>query len=234
MTARTLLVFPPKFGLPSASPFSTKALILLEMAGLDYEARSGNPTKAPKRKLPVLIEDGKTIADSFFIRRHLEIRHGIDFDQGLSGPERAVATAMIALAEERFYFASMAERWLYPENQALLPQMMDDVPKPVRGLVTRLVIRSVRKALDGQGHGRHTREEGIVIGRTAIDAFAGQLGDKPFLMGDAPTGADASLYPMLMGSRAEPFQTGLREPIEAHANLVAYCTRMAERFPLPT
>ncbi len=233
MTDRTLLVFAPKFGMPSASPFSTKAMLLMEMAGLSYETRGADPTKAPKRKLPVLLEGGETITDSFFIRRHLEVRHGIDFDAGLSAAERAVSTALIALAEDRLYFASMAERWLYVENQARLPELLDTVPAPIRGIVTRLVIRSVRKALDGQGHGRHTREEGAEIGRSAIDAFAAHLDDKPFLMGEAPSGADASVYPMLLGNLSDGFRSRLRAPIEAHANLLAYRDRMAARFPLP-
>ena len=234
MSERILLVFPPRFGLPSPSPFSTKAKLLLEMAGLDYVAKTGNVLKAPKKKLPVLIENGRTIPDSHFIRRHLEREHGIDFDRGLGEADRAVALALAALAEDRLYFAAMAERWLYPENQASLPQLMDLVPGPVRGLVTRMVIRQVRRDLHGQGHGRHTREEGLQIGREAIDAFAAHLGDRPFMMGAQPTSADASIYPMLANLRTPVIQTRLRAAVEARPNLVAYCGRMAERFPLPT
>ena len=233
MTDRILLVFPPKFGLPSVSPFSTKAMILLEMAGLDYVAKAGNVVKAPKKKLPVLIEDGRTIPDSHFIRLHLEREHGADFDPGLSEAERAVSTALVALCEDRLYFAGMAERWLYPENQATLPQLMDLVPKPIRGLVTKMVIRQVKRDLHGQGTGRHSREEGLTIGRECIDAFAAHLDDKPFMMGPEPTSADASIYPMLIGNRSAAFQTALSGAIEAHPNLIAYCERMDERFPLP-
>lgn len=236
MTDRTLLVFQPAPGQPSASPFSTKAMILLEMAGLAYETRIGNPTKAPKRKLPVLIDDGQTIPDSNFIRRHIETRYGTDFDAGLDVRERAVALAMIALAEDRLYFVGLAERWLYPENRPALVEMMkgSGVPAPIAGPVTRMVTRSIRKSLEGQGHGRHSREEGLAIGRGAIDAFAAQLGHRPFLMGDEPTGADAAVYPMLSGNLAPSFETDLKGMVRAHANLVAYTERMAERFALPT
>ena len=236
MSDRTLLVFPRAPGLPSASPFSTKAMILLAMAGLDYEAKPGNPQKAPKRKLPVLIDRGEKVPDSGFIRRHLEQHYGADFDAGLDERERAVAAAMVALAEDRLYFASMAERWLYPENRGPLVEMMkgSGVPGFMAGPVTALVTRSVRKSLDGQGHGRHSRREGLVIGQSAIDAFAAQLGDRPFLMGEEPTGADASVYPMLLGNLAPSFETGLRHMAEGHANLVAYVERMRDRFPLPT
>ena len=236
MADRTLLVFPPAPGLPSASPFSTKAMILLVMAGLDYEAKPSNPQKAPKKKLPVLIDGGETVPDSGFIRRHVEAKHGHDFDAGLDERERAVAVAMIALAEDRLYFAGMAERWLYKENRGALVEMMkgSGVPAFMAGPVTGLVTRSIRKSLDGQGHGRHSRREGLVIGQAAIDAFAAQLGDRPFLMGEEPTGADASVYPMLLGNIAPSFETGLKHMVEGHANLMAYVERMRARFPLPT
>ena len=231
---RLLLVFQPAPGLPSASPFSTKAMILLEMAGLDFETKVGNPTKAPKRKLPVLIEGGRTIPDSHFIQRHLETEHGAQFDAGLSEAERAVATALVALAEDRLYFAAMTERWLRPENRGALQEMMrgSGVPALLVGPVTSLVARTVRRALDGQGMGRHSRDEALLIGRECIDAFAAQLGDKPFMMGDEPLGVDASVHPMLLGCRAPSFTTRLVDFIEAHPNLLDYAERMRERFPV--
>ena len=235
MTELVLHVFPPLRGLPSASPFSTKALILMEMTGLPYEARhERDPRGQPKGKLPVLRDGDEVIPDSHFIRRHLEARHGAEFDAGLSEAERATSAGMIALAEDRLYFVAMAERWLHPENQASLPELFAHVPGALRGLVARLVIRSVRRDLHGQGTGRHGRDEALEIARTAIDAFAGQLGGKPFLMGEAPTGADASVYPMLIGSRSPAFRSALRGMVEGHPSLVAYCDRMAARFPLPT
>lgn len=233
MTTRTLLVFPPKFGLPSASAFSTKAMLLMEMAGLDYTRSAGDSTKAPKKKLPVLIDGDKTIPDTHFIRVHLEETYGVDFDEGLTPSERAVATAMISLAEDRLYFVGMAERWLYPENRAALHDMLDAIPKPIRKPVVGIIIRSVTRDLRGQGTGRHSRDEAAVIGRTAIDAFAAHLADKPFMMGNAPTSADASVYPMISSLTVDGFETRLRGAVEAHPSLMAYIERMQERFPLP-
>ena len=236
MADRTLLVFAPAPGEPSVSPFSTKAMILLTMAGLDYETKVGDSTKAPKKKLPVLIDGDETIPDSGFIRRHLETHYGVDFDAGLDARERAVATAMVALVEDRLYFAGLAERWLHNDNQAALVTMLrrSGVPGPIAGLVTNIVRRSIRKTLHAQGHGRHSREEGLRIGREAVAAVASQLGDRPFMMGDEPTGVDASVYPMVSSNIAPSFETALKAVIEAHPNLMAYVERMGERFPLPT
>ena len=230
---RTLLVFQSGFGLPSLSPFSTKAMILLAMASLDYTPKLGNPTKAPKKKLPVLVDGGETIPDSHFIRLHIERHYGVDLDEGLDARERAAGAALTALAEDRFYFSALAERWLLPENRpALIATMTGVVPDPLRGVVTGLVARSIRKTLQAQGLGRHSREDALRIGRECIDAFAAHLGDRPFMLGSEPKSADASIYPMLSGNLVDAFRTPLKDAIKAHSNLLDYCERMRERFPV--
>ena len=79
----TLYTFGPTRTLPDPSPFVTKALVLMKMAGLPYQAKTGGLRGAPKGKLPFLDDDGQKIADSSFIRMHLETRHRIDFDRGM-------------------------------------------------------------------------------------------------------------------------------------------------------
>ena len=231
---RTLLVFPPIFGLPSASPYSTKAMILLTMAGLDFRSRPADPRKAPKGKLPVLIDGGRTIPDSHFIRRHLEREYGHDFDAGLDARERAVATAMTALVEDRLYWVGISERWLYPENKVPVLEMLGMVPAFAREFVRRLIARDIRRDLRGQGMGRHSREEALEIAEDVVATLAAQLGDRPFMMGNEPTGLDATAYPMLAGCMTPAFETRLRDMVAAHPTLVAYCARMGERFPFPT
>ncbi len=65
-----------------------------------------------------------------------------------------------------------------------------------------------------------------------MDAIAAFLADKPFLMGETPCGADASVWSMVAGVIYDMFDTGLRAAAERHANLVAYRDRgMARWFP---
>ena len=75
----TLHVFGPMFGLPDASPFCTKAHVLLKMAAFDYRVDTQSFNKAPKGKLPYIIDDGKVVADSTFIRWHLEKKIRVRF-----------------------------------------------------------------------------------------------------------------------------------------------------------
>src|SRR5205823_1488916 len=79
-TMITLYTFGPAFGLPDPSPFVTKAEILLKMAALPYRTDSTGFRKAPKGKLPYIDDDGERVADSTFIRLHIEKKYGFDFD----------------------------------------------------------------------------------------------------------------------------------------------------------
>ncbi len=73
----TLQSFGPAFGLPDPSPFVTKVEVLLKMAGLPYEVDTGGLKKAPKGKLPYIVDDGQIVADSPLIRWHLEKKYRV-------------------------------------------------------------------------------------------------------------------------------------------------------------
>src|SRR5215467_6184299 len=100
----TLYTFGPAFGLPDPSPFVTKAEILLKMAGLPYRTDTTGFRNAPKGKLPFIDDDGERIADSTFIRLHIEKKYGFNFDGGLDQEHRAIAWAFEKLAEDNLYW----------------------------------------------------------------------------------------------------------------------------------
>jgi hypothetical protein len=78
----TLYTFGPYFGLPDGSPFVIKAMLLLKFAGLEYSENRGGYGKAPKGKLPYINDGGLIVADSTFVRFHIEKKYGFDFDAG--------------------------------------------------------------------------------------------------------------------------------------------------------
>ena len=84
----TLYEFAEGFGLPEISPYVTKTEVQLRMAGLGYVKAQAAPMASPKGQLPWIEDDGEAIADSHFIRLHLERKYGVDFDEGLSASER--------------------------------------------------------------------------------------------------------------------------------------------------
>ncbi|WP_316149112.1 glutathione S-transferase C-terminal domain-containing protein [Cupriavidus sp. BIC8F] len=227
----TLYTFGPAFGLPDASPFVTKAEMLLKLAGLPYQARRGSLRRAPKGKLPYLDDMGRIVADSTMIRWHIEKTYHIDFDAGLSAAERGIAWAAEKLMEDHLYWAVARVRWLDQANFDKGPaQFFRGVPAPVRGLVERLVRYKVRKTLWGQGLGRHSEEDLVALASKGVTSIADILGDKPYLMGNAPCGADATLFAFAGSLLCPVFDTPIRTAAEGHANLVAYMERMRAEF----
>lgn len=227
----TLYSFGPAFGLPDPSPFVTKVEILLKMAGLAYDVHTGGFSKAPKGKLPFIADDGETIADSTFIRWHLEEKYRVDFDHGLTKEQRATAWAFEKMLEEHLYWTVVHARWTDDANFVKGPRtLFSAVPAPIRPFVLASIRRQIRRALYGQGVGRHSGDEIVALGTRSIDALADFLEAKPFMMGAQPAGLDATAFAFLAGVLCPLFELKLRGAAERHDNLRQYVGRMTDRF----
>lgn len=223
--------FGPALGLPDASPFVTKVELLLKFADLPYRLVEGKSLRAPKRKLPLIEDAGRIVADSTFIRWHLEQAHGIDFDAGLSPAERAIAWAFERLLEDHLYWALVHDRWIDETNfRAGLANFFRRFPWPVRAPAAWFLRRAVRHRLHEQGMGRHSPAEIAELAAASIDALAAQLGEKPYLMGDRPCGTDATMYAFLLGAQAPVFSGRLADAARRHPSLMAYTARITARF----
>ncbi|MGO4302571.1 glutathione S-transferase family protein [Cupriavidus sp. RAF12] len=227
----TLYTFGPAFGLPDASPFVIKAEMLLKLAGLPYQTGRGNLRRAPKGKLPYLDDMGRIVADSTMIRWHIEKTYHVDFDKGLTPTERGVAWAVEKLLEDNLYWAVARVRWLDEGNFDRGPALFfKSVPAPLRGLVTRLVKRKIRQMLWAQGLGRHSDEDAAAMAIQGVTSIASILGDKPYLMGDRPCGADATLFAFAASLLCPMFETPIRTAAASYPNLQAYLARMRAQF----
>jgi len=227
----TLYTFGPYFGLPDASPFVIKAMLLLKFAGLAYSEDRGGFGKAPKGKLPYINDGGLVVADSTFIRFHIEKKHGFDFDSGLDAAQKATAWTIEKMCEEHLYWALVASRWIYGANFAKGPaQFFKVVPMPFRPIIQRLIRRKVKKALKSQGFGRHTSGEQAELAIADIKALATLIGDKAFVMGEKPCAADATVFAFVASFLAPVFETPIRTAVERHANLIGYRDRILRRY----
>jgi glutathione S-transferase len=227
----TLYTFGPAFGLPDASPFVTKAETLLKMAGLPHRTDTEGFSNAPKRKLPYIDDEGKRIADSTFIRWHIEKKYRFDFDRGLTPEQRATAWAFGKMAEDNLYWALVHARWTSDANFYKGPaQFFRKVPAPLRPVVMALVRRKVRKSLYAQGMARHSSEEIATLATRSIDSIADFLADKTFFMGSEPVGVDATIFAFLAGTLCPVFDTPIRTAAERRDNLKHYVARMTARF----
>ncbi|MBL8564492.1 MAG: glutathione S-transferase family protein [Hyphomicrobiaceae bacterium] len=223
----TLFIFGPAFGLPDPSPFVTKAEVLLKMSGLPYQTKRADVRKAPKGKLPFIKdESGAVIADSTLIRFYLEHNRNVDFDKGLSPADRGAAWMIEKFCEDHIYWIVMRERWQIRENFEKGPKhFFDPLPAPLRPLVISMVNRQFRRNLWGQGLGRHSATELDEIAARGINGLADFLGDKDYLMGAAPCGADATVWSAVFGILCPHFESATRAVTEQHPNLVAYAER---------
>ncbi|MEL7047486.1 MAG: glutathione S-transferase family protein [Pseudomonadota bacterium] len=210
-----------------------KAEVLLKMSEQPYTTAECDPTKAPKGKAPVLIDDGVQVPDTTFIRMHLETKYGIDFDAGLNDADRSIAWAFEKLCEDNLYWIILWERWMVDQNFEAGPiAFFKSVPKALRKIVIALVRRQVKRDLHGQGVGRHSRDERMAIAERGIEAISHQISDKPYLMGDHPCGADAVVFGTITNMLPEIFDTKVRAITEGHPNLIAYRDRcMARWYP---
>lgn len=228
----TLYTFGPAFGLPDPSPFVVKADVLLKMSGIDYSIDNTVIfKKSPKGKLPYIEDNGRFIGDSTFIRWHLEQKYHFDFDKHLSAQAKGIAWSVERLLEDNLYWMLVGIRWCDDANFARGPAIFfSKVPWLIRGLVKKIMRRQVAKSMKVHGVGLHSQQDILAIATKNIEAIAVILGDKPYLMGDAPCGADATCFAFIDGLLCPHFETPIRTVIEKHANLVNYAKRLRTQY----
>lgn len=227
----TLYGFGPGFGLPEISPYVTKTEVQFRMAGLVYVKQQARPDQSPKGQLPFIDDGDSRVADSTFIRRHLEQTHGFDFDSSLDERQRAEAWAIERMIENHFTWAVTYTRWMMPENFAKGPaHFFDGAPEAVRDALREDVLRRVGENMRLAGLARHTPQEITELGTRSLSALSMLLGWKPYLMGEKPCGTDAMAFASLAGLMTPFFDSPLRERSMEFANLVAYVDRMMAQY----
>ena len=229
----TLYTFGPFFGLPDASPFVMKGEMLLKLAGIPYQCNTRGFTRAPKGKLPYIDDGGTIVADSTFIRLHIEKKYGFDFDRALSARDRGIAWSVEKMLEDHLYWVMVYWRWMDDANFDKGPRnFFKRAPALIRPIVVRAVRKQVRANLHAHGIGRHIDAEKNALADRCIDALSQVLGDNKYLMGDQPCGADATAFAFIAGAMPKVFESPLRDKLERVPNLAAYKDRMmAEFFP---
>lgn len=227
----TLYAVGEGFGLPEISPYVTKTEVQLKMAALPYRKVKGQREDSPKGQLPFIDAGGQRVADSTFIRGYLERTYGIDFDQGLTPAERGQAWAIERMCENHLSWTGVHARWLIADNFHKGPaHFFDALPEGVREAVRRDVQETVRGNVLAVGIGRHSEPEIVALGMRSLAALAGILGDKRYLMGDRPCGADATVFAVLAFILTPYFESELRRQAEQFDTLTAYVDRMMAEF----
>lgn len=227
----TLYAYGAAFGLPDASPFVTKTQVLLKMAGLPFEINTKGMRNAPKGKLPYIDDNGTQIADSNFIRWHIEKQYGFDFDQGLSAQAKGIAWSVERLLEDHLYWIGLQTRWLNPTNFERGPaNFFKVIPWPLRPIIIKSILKRIRRDLHGHGMGRYTLAEQQLLIIKNLDSLSAILADQPYLTGETMCGADATLFAFLSSASCPLFDSPIRDALMAYPNLTHYVERLRLQF----
>jgi glutathione S-transferase len=223
----------PMWGLPHASPFAIKAEVLLKLSGLPYEQARADMRKAPRGKMPWIVDGGEVISDSRLIKVHLEVRHGVDFSGDYSPRALGHGLAIERMLEDHLYFFMIESRWLEADNFDAGPsQFFYGIPTLVRPLIIRMALKKTRSMVNLQGTGRLTPEEKLSLVRRAIDGLEAAISGQNYMLGGRVCGVDATAFGFLASLAAPLFRSGYGEYLRSKPELGGYLTRMqAEFFP---
>jgi len=219
-----LYKFVPHFGMRDASPFCLKLETYLRLSGLDYTATQlMDPSQAPKQKLPYIVDDGETIADSALCIAWLKKKYGDPLGDGLTPEQKAFGHALAVMLEERTFWVLFYTRWMMPQYQPVtLETWFGAIAAPMRDEIAA----GVKAGLHAQGLGRHAQDEIFQFGVADVKAFEDTLGDRPYLLGDSPSEYDATGYAVLANICAKPFTSPLSDYVESSKPLMAYIARV--------
>ena len=221
-----LHAFPTTWGI-NPSPFCIKVEAYLRLADIPYTPVVALPFRAPRGKLPFIVDDGQRIPDSGHVIEYLRQTAKVDLDIGLDEKQRSIAHLLRRTCEESLYFVLLYSRWIDEAGWAVVrPAFFATLPPGARQLIAPLARRSVRKSLHAQGYGRHTPKEIYALGSADLDAINAQLGAREFAVADHPTSVDAVLYAFLFSILYPPVETQLKQCALKYAALGAYTTRV--------
>lgn len=203
----------------------------MKQLGLDYDIDvQPDPRKAPKGKLPFLIADERTIADSELIVEYLnDITQGRVFD-GLSAKDRAVGLALTRLVDDHLYWIFVASRWLDDE---WFPNIVEGffhiAPRPIRGFIARQARKEITQTYHLQGLGRHTQAEQEGFARRDLQALQDAVHGDGFLFADEPCVYDFALASFMAGVFDQQPATWMTHVANEYGGLKEYTERVQQQ-----
>lgn len=227
----------PGWTVPCISPYVTKAINYMKMAGIPYEFVNQNlaalDKETPYGKLPFIDDNGEKIADSTAIIKYLKKRYGDKFDDDASPRDRATMHAINRMIDEHLYWTAVIQpRWRETANWEKYLRIIagsDDVPIALRAFADDFRHRILVEFMQG-GWGRMDAATIYARAREDVDALDAFIDPNGFTMGAAPRSIDAAVSSILRHIIDTPFEFDTKDYAASKPNLTGYLKRMKERF----
>jgi glutathione S-transferase len=187
------------------SPFAAKVRRCLHFKGIAFEVINYGLTGVgkvrklgPAGKAPVLEHNGRLIADSSDIVRHIEESFP---DKPTLYPEEAHQGALAHLfedwADESLYYYDLTMRSWPVNARWLADDLVIEDSGAMKFLLHFLAPKIIRKQARNQGTGRKTYEAVCADAARHFEAINTLVSDKAWLVGDSPSIADIAVASML-------------------------------------
>lgn len=223
----TLKVFgiTPAWGLPCVSPFVTKVVFGLRLAGVPFELARQDPltlaADSPAGKLPYAVwPDGSRLADSSALLQRLLP------EPPLPPADRALALLVQRLVDEHLYWHAVVEPRWWPDDAwqryrtvlfgtAALPPALETLADTWR--------QHVLGQWRGGGLGMLPAERRAERAREDLRALASLLDHaEPGLLGARPCHADIALAAMCAHVFESPFESAAADEARRHPQLARH------------
>lgn len=230
-----LYSFGSAFGVVDPSPFVLKVDAYMRLANIEFEniPNMDNLRKAPKGKLPFIIDGKTTVADSEFIISYLQQKYQITLDEHLSPQQKSTAYLLGKSLDENLYWCLVYSRWVKDKTWADVKKaFFDDMPFPLKHIVPLVARHGVISAIKKQGLGNHSEQEINLIANKTFQALSTILGDKTYFFADKPSSFDATAYGFLAEFIQASVDNEMNQLARQHPNLVAFCAHIHSNYYL--
>jgi len=214
---------------PNGSPFVVKLETYLKMANIPYEV-DVKDFFGMKGKTPWITLNGEHIADSQMCIEFLAKKFGKKIGNGnYSKEERALANLARITMDEHFIWGLLLWRYIYTKGKDCLKFM--PFPPLILKYLLMTFVPQLKKAVHGQGIGRHSQDEVVKIMCDDLRTISTFLGDKKFLLGDEPCEEDAAVFghlaEIVWNCPNSPYEKLVYEEL---GNIKDYCMRMQKTY----
>ena len=134
--------------------------------------------------------------------------------------DHAIARMVRRTLEEGFYFVGLYSRWQSRRRLRASCATRSSSSSPGSSFRSCVACSARSSTSRAPGVTRTTRRWRSAL--RDLDALAELLGDRPFLLGEAPRTIDCTVFGFLEATLGFPLEGPLRKRGESHANLVAY------------